>query len=107
VILLDLMMPRMDGLEAILKITSTDPQTHILVLTSFADDERVFQAIKAGALGYLLKDTPRVQLLQAIREVSNGQAFLHPAVALKVMREIYSGGRSGSPLAMRPPKSIL
>ena len=88
VILTDLVMPRMDGLEAIREIKQDNPNARILVLTSFADDERVFPAIKAGALGYLLKDTPRDQLLQAIRGVSQGQAFLHPAIALKVMREL-------------------
>jgi two-component system, NarL family, response regulator LiaR len=92
VILLDLMMPQMGGLEAIVEITTLSPHAHILILTSFADDERVFPAIKAGALGYLLKDTPRDQLIQAIRDVAEGRAFLHPVVALKVMREINSGG---------------
>jgi NarL family two-component system response regulator LiaR len=88
VILLDLMMPRQDGLAAIRQIKRANSRARILVLTSFADDERVFPAIKAGALGYLLKDTPRDQLLQAIRDVAQGRASLHPAIALKVMREL-------------------
>ena len=88
VILLDLMMPRQDGLAAIRQIRRAKSRARILVLTSFADDERVFPAIKAGALGYLLKDTPRDQLLQAIRDVAQGRASLHPAIALKVMREL-------------------
>jgi NarL family two-component system response regulator LiaR len=88
VILLDLVMPRRDGLAAIQAIKQANPQAHILVLTSFADDERVFPAIKAGALGYLLKDAPRDQLLQAIRDVAEGRASLHPEIALKVMREL-------------------
>jgi NarL family two-component system response regulator LiaR len=88
VILLDLVMPRLDGLAAIQAIKQANPQAHILVLTSFADDERVFPAIKAGALGYLLKDAPRDQLLQAIRDVAEGRASLHPEIALKVMREL-------------------
>jgi len=90
VILLDLVMPRQDGLATIQAIKQTDPQARILVLTSFADDERVFPAIKAGALGYLLKDAPRDQLLQAIRNVAEGRASLHPEIALKVMRELKS-----------------
>ncbi|MBI5828046.1 MAG: response regulator transcription factor [Chloroflexi bacterium] len=88
VILLDLKMPRKDGLTAIGEIAACSPQTRILVLTSFADDERVFPAIKAGALGYLLKDAPRDQFLRAVREVAEGRPFLHPAIAFKVLREL-------------------
>lgn len=88
VILMDLVMPGKDGLTAIREIKAANPSARILVLTSFADDERVFPAIKAGALGYLLKDATREQLVQAIREVAGGQASLHPAIALKVMREL-------------------
>jgi len=88
VVLLDLVMPRLDGITTIPKILSILPETRILVLTSFADSERVFQAIKAGALGYLLKDDTREQLLQAIRDVARGQASLHPSIALKVIHEI-------------------
>jgi len=88
VILLDLMMPRQDGLAAIREIVAATPEVRILVLTSFANDDRVFPAIKSGALGYLLKDTPRDQLIQAIRDVAQGRAFLHPTIALKVMHEI-------------------
>ena len=88
VILTDLVMPRQDGLAAIREIKAANPDARILVLTSFADDERVFPAIKAGALGYLLKDIPREQLLQAIRDVAQGRAFLHPVIALKLIREL-------------------
>ncbi|MEK7277595.1 MAG: response regulator transcription factor [Chloroflexota bacterium] len=87
VILLDLKMPRKDGLTAIGEIVACSPQTRILVLTSFADDERVFPAIKGGALGYLLKDAPRDQFLRAVREVAEGRSFLHPAIAFKVLHE--------------------
>lgn len=88
VVLLDLMMPHLDGLAAIIQIKQQNPQVRILVLTSFADDEKVFPAIKAGAMGYLLKDASRQQLLQAIRQVAQGQASLHPQIALRVMREL-------------------
>ena len=88
VILMDLMMPRKDGLAAIREIRENDATARILVLTSFADDEQVFPAIKSGALGYLLKDVSREQLVQAIRDVACGQAALHPQIALKVMREL-------------------
>jgi NarL family two-component system response regulator LiaR len=83
-----MVMPEQDGLAVIQKIHPLLPAVRILVLTSFADDRRVFPAIKSGALGYLLKDTPREQLLQAIRDVARGNAHLHPRIALKVMQEL-------------------
>jgi NarL family two-component system response regulator LiaR len=85
VILLDLVMPRMDGLEAIAAITQDDPEARILVLTSFAEDEKVFPAIKAGALGYLLKDTSPRELLRAITDVYRGESSLHPTIARRVI----------------------
>ena len=88
VILIDLMMPKMDGLAAIQAIRAANPQACILVLTSFADDERVFKAIKAGALGYLLKDTLPNDLLKAIREVAQGEVSLHPEIARRMLREL-------------------
>jgi NarL family two-component system response regulator LiaR len=88
VMLLDLVMPGLDGLSLIPKIKEIAPETKILVVTSFAETERVFQAIKAGALGYLLKDATRDQLLQAIRDVSEGRASLQPSVAVRLIHEI-------------------
>ena len=88
VILMDLLMPRKDGLEAIAEITEENPEARILVLTSFADDDKVFPAIKAGALGYVLKDSLPDQLLQAIHDVAQGVSSLHPTIALKLIREI-------------------
>jgi NarL family two-component system response regulator LiaR len=88
VILLDLMMPRMDGLTAIPKIKESIPDARILVLTSFAEGDRVFHAIKSGASGYMLKDSTRDQLLQSIRDVAQGKASLQPSVAIKVIQEI-------------------
>jgi len=87
VILLDLVMPRKDGLAAISEITHDLPGARILVLTSFAEDEYVFPAIKAGAMGYLLKDASPQELLEAIRAVYRGESSLHPAIARKVLRE--------------------
>jgi NarL family two-component system response regulator LiaR len=89
VVLLDLVMPRQDGLTTIPQIKEVMPETHILVLTSFAEGERVFQAIKAGALGYLLKDATRDQLLQAIRDVAQGHGSLQPSIAMKMIQEIH------------------
>ena len=88
VILLDLMMPRKGGLEAISEIKQENPEARILVLTSFADDDKVFPAIKAGALGYLLKDSPPEMLIQAIHDVCRGESSLHPTIARKLIREL-------------------
>jgi NarL family two-component system response regulator LiaR len=88
VILLDLVMPRKDGIEAIGEIKRENPKARILVLTSFAEDEKVFPAIQSGALGYLLKDSSPQELLQAIREVYRGESSLHPAIARKLIREL-------------------
>ena len=88
VILLDLVMPRKDGIEAIREIKQENPNARVLVLTSFAEDERVFPAIKAGALGYLLKDSSPQELLHAIRDVHQGQPSLPPTIALKLIREL-------------------
>ena len=88
VILLDLKMPRKSGQEAIEEIKEQEPGARILVLTSFGDDDTVFAAIKAGALGFLLKDSTPVELIQAIRNVYAGKASLHPDIALKVVKEL-------------------
>lgn len=87
VILMDLMMPEMDGIQATARITAHLPATRILVLTSFAANEQVFPALKAGALGYLLKDSSPEDLMQAIRQVYRGESWLHPAIARKVLQE--------------------
>lgn len=88
VTLLDMVMPQMDGLEAILEIRKNWPEAKIIVLTSFSDDEKVFSAIRNGALGYLLKESSPQDLLQAIQIVARGEGFLSPTIASKVMREL-------------------
>lgn len=88
VILMDLIMPRQGGLETIVQIKSEMPEARIMVLTSFAEEEQVFSAIKAGALGYLLKDSSPDQLVQAIHDVYRGESSLHPTIALKLIREL-------------------
>jgi len=88
VTLMDLMMPRKDGIDTIREIRRDFPEARILVLTSFAEDEQVFPAIKSGALGYLLKDATPAELLQAIREVQRGDSFLDPVIARKLIKEL-------------------
>ena len=88
VILMDLVMPGINGIDAIRKITAQNPGARILVLTSFSTDDKVFPALKAGALGYLLKDSQPQELLDAIRQVYKGESWLHPAVARKVLSEL-------------------
>lgn len=88
VILMDLVMPKLDGIEAISQVMAKLPGTRILVLTSFAADEKVFPAIKAGALGYLLKDSGPEELVGAIRQVHRGEPSLEQSIARKVLLEL-------------------
>jgi NarL family two-component system response regulator LiaR len=90
VILMDLVMPGMDGLEATRRIMARQPGARILVLTSFAGDDQIFPAIKAGASGYLLKDSGPEDLAQAIQQVYRGESSLHPSVARKVLLQLSS-----------------
>jgi NarL family two-component system response regulator LiaR len=88
VILMDLLMPRLDGIEATRQITAQQPHVRVLVLTSFVGDDKVFPAIKAGALGYLLKDSEPAELIRSIHKVYRGEPSLHPIIARKMMKEI-------------------
>jgi DNA-binding NarL/FixJ family response regulator len=89
-ILMDLKMPGMNGIEATRRIRSNFQDIKILVLTTYDDDEWLFDAIRAGASGYLLKDTPRERLVEAIRGTMEGRSFLDPSVAGKVINQIAS-----------------
>jgi NarL family two-component system response regulator LiaR len=103
VILMDLLMPGMDGIEATRRITSLQPGSRILVLTSFAADNKVFPAIKAGAQGYLLKDSSPEELVRAIRQVHRGEPALHPTVARKLLQEVARpADRPPAPEALTP-----
>lgn len=88
VVLMDLVMPELDGVEATRRIRELSPSTRVIALTSFDDDDRIFPAIKAGAAGYLLKDVPPQELVDAVRRVHRGEALLHPVVAGRLMQEV-------------------
>jgi NarL family two-component system response regulator LiaR len=89
-VLMDLKMPVMNGVEATRQIKTRYPEVKVLVLTTYDDDEWVFDAIRAGASGYLLKDTPRDELVKAIRGTVAGRTFLDPSVAGKVLEQVSS-----------------
>jgi two-component system, NarL family, response regulator LiaR len=88
ILLLDMVMPGLSGLEVIEALKSEESPLRILVLTSFSDDELVFPAIKSGADGYLLKNTPPKVLLQAIRDVHAGLPSMSPSIAARLIREL-------------------
>lgn len=94
-VLLDLQMPGVDGLAAIRRLTVHDPDRRILVVTMFADDDSVFAALRAGALGYVLKDTEDEEMTRAILAVANGEAIYSPAVATRIMA--FFAGRPAEP----------
>jgi DNA-binding NarL/FixJ family response regulator len=97
VALLDLVMPRLGGLEAIRRIREVAPATRVLVLTSFADDDTVLPAVRAGAAGYLLKDVQPPELVSAIRTVHSGEALLAPAVATMLVEQLAAEDGEGAP----------
>lgn len=86
VLLMDLVMPGMDGVEATRKIKTISPRTQIIILTSFHQDEYIFPALQAGAISYLLKDVKASELVEAIRRAARGEATLHPKIASRVIK---------------------
>jgi len=89
-VLMDLKMPGMNGVEATRRIRTHHPEIKVLVLTTYDDDEWVFDAIRAGASGYLLKDTPREAVVDAIRGTVEGKSFVDPAVTGKLLNQLAS-----------------
>jgi len=85
VVLMDLQMPRVDGVEAIKQIRVRQPRVQTIVLTTYGDDESIFRGLEAGARGYLLKDAPRDELFRAVRAVARGESLLQPAVATRLL----------------------
>ncbi|MGI8587481.1 MAG: response regulator [Chloroflexia bacterium] len=95
-VLMDVQMPVMDGIEATRTITSESPETRVLILTTFDYEEYVFEGVKAGALGYMLKDSPAPELVDTIKRVYAGERFIQPAVASKLLFEFAQApGRRG------------
>lgn len=87
VVLMDLQMPTLDGVAATRRLRTEQPDCRVIVLTTFDDDEKVFDGLRAGAVGYLLKDAPSEKLAEAIRLAARGESFLQPSVAAKVVAE--------------------
>ena len=102
VILMDLRMPRMDGVEATRRLRERDPGVKVVVLTTYADDRSVLDALRAGALGYLTKDAGAAEIQQALHRVAGGQAALDPAVQLHLVEAIADGPPSGPAPASLP-----
>ncbi|MCI0397340.1 MAG: response regulator transcription factor [Chloroflexi bacterium] len=97
VVLLDLVMPKMDGIKALSRIKADLPETQVIVLTSFTEDDQVFPAIEAGAIGYLLKDVSPDDLAEAIRAAHRGEAQLHHEVIRKLMTQVTAGATQPKP----------
>jgi NarL family two-component system response regulator LiaR len=91
VVLMDLVMPGMDGVESTRKVKDVSPRTHIIILTSFHEDEHIFPALQAGAISYLLKDVKATELVEAILRASKGEATLHPRVAARLIKQFSHG----------------
>ncbi|WP_322814431.1 response regulator transcription factor [Chloroflexus sp.] len=106
VVLMDLVMPGIDGVETTRRLKAVSPSSQVIVLTSFADDDKVFPAIKAGAISYLLKDISPEDLAHAIRAACRGEAVLHPDVAAKLMQEFNRPRPNEAPVEQLTPREM-
>jgi DNA-binding NarL/FixJ family response regulator len=102
VVLLDLEMPEMDGVEAIRRLRATQPQVRAVVFTAFETDERILDAVRAGAQGYLLKGAPREEIFNAIRVVHGGGSLLQPLVASRLLQQVRQAPAPGPTLHLTP-----
>lgn len=107
VVLMDLVMPEMDGIEATRQLKAVSPVSQVIVLTSYSEDERIFPAIKAGALSYLLKDIGADDLVRAIKSARRGEATLHPSVAARLMQELTNQRSSPLDLLTERERDVL
>ena len=106
VVLMDLLMPGMDGVEALRRMRAQGLQSQVLILTSFADDERVREAVRAGAIGYLLKDVLKASLLQAIRAAARGTPTLHPEAQRHLMQHVAAPAAAPTPFDALTPREL-
>ncbi len=106
VILMDLRMPEMDGVEAMRRIRDQDPEVKFIVLTTFDSDEYIFDAIEAGAKGYLLKDASREDLFQAVRAVHRGESLITPAVTARILDRFTQLSRQASPTDLLSEREV-
>lgn len=106
VILMDLRMPVLNGVAATRRLQEEQPQSRVIVLTTFDDDEYIFDGLRAGAVGYLLKDVSSDKLVEAIRAAARGESFLEPSIAAKVVAEFtrLSGGKRAEAQPPPPPE---
>ena len=107
VILMDLRMPILDGVAATRRLRTEQPQSRVIVLTTFDEDESVFEGLRAGAVGYLLKDVASDKLVEAIRAAARGETFLQPSVAAKVVAEFNRLSNPARPSPIPSPQPLI